>query len=454
MTTDAREMPELPPDVLQLVFHELVGDEEALLNVSLTCSAWRSLAQPSVYRVVDISSHNNGRQPQLECEELPLVYADYDSEYRPRNLITRQRDFLRLMVDKPHLAKYVKSFTWTLIWLDFDEQHLTEIDLQTWNVFGRMINVAHLDLASLHRNDDDGYIRQNPTVMFPKVKNLRLLGWMHRGLVRAIITALDPGKLQSLRLDYLEDEGALPNGESLGEDTAIRLAHHARRKGVSRQPDPKTTDGSYIYHDDLILRQETGKAFIFPGPMWLPLYLLSAHALGSLSHLQVKVPPFVIYTDLRSYQTLFRQTASFLVKVRETLRSLVIVFGESRRLHRMPRELYGTNRAFLEGYYRPWCIKMAKLFLEQMLTALNDNAFPLLKEIRFEGFALLKKANPRQAALAGVELDSIFQSIRDCRFTDATFTDISSVQGRQSYHGHNRNTDGDCSRFEELLADS
>jgi len=97
---------------------------------------------------------------------------------------------------------------------------------------------------------------------------------------------------------------------------------------------------------------------------------------------------------------------------------------------------------------------MAKLFLEKMLTALNDNAFPLLKEIRFEGFALLKKANPRQAALAGVELDSIFQSIRDCRFTDATFTDISSVQGRQSYHGHNRNTDGDCSRFEELLADS
>jgi hypothetical protein len=452
MTTDAREMPELPPDVLQLVFHELVGDEKALLNVSLTCRAWWSLAQPSVYCVVDIGSHNNGRQPQLECEELPLVYADYDGEYRPQNLISRQRAFLRLMVDEPQLAKYVKSFTWTLIWLDFDEQHLTEIDLQTWNVFSRMINVTHLDLASLHRNDDDGYIRQNPTVMFPKVRDLRLLGWMPRGLVRAIVTTLDPGKLRSLSLDYLEDEGALPNGASLGEDTAIRLAQHARRKGIARQPDPKTTDGSYIYHNDFILRQETGNAFIFPGPMWLPLYLLSAHPMDSLSHLQVKVPPFVMYTDLRSYQTLFRQTASFLVNVRETLQSLVIVFGESRRLHRRPQELYGTNRAFLEGYYRPWCIKMAKLFLEQMLKALNENAFLLLKEIRFEGFALLKTANPQQAAVAG--LDSIFQSIEDCRFTDATFTDISSVQGRQSYHGHNRNTDGDCSRIEELLADS
>jgi hypothetical protein len=244
MTTDAREMPELPPDVLQLVFHELVGDEKALLNVSLTCRAWWSLAQPSVYCVVDIGSHNNGRQPQLECEELPLVYADYDGKFRPQNLVSRQRTFLRRMVDKPQLAKYVKSFTWTLIWLDFDEQHLTEIDLQTWNVFSRMINVTHLDLASLHRNDDDGYIRQNPTVMFPKVRDLRLLGWMPRGLVRAIVTTLDPGKLRSLSLDYLEDEGALPNGASLGEDTAIRLAQHARRKGIARQPDPKTTDGS------------------------------------------------------------------------------------------------------------------------------------------------------------------------------------------------------------------
>ena len=65
MTTDVREMPELPPDVLQLVFQELVGDNEALLNVNLTCSTWRSLARPSVYREVDISSHKNGRQSQL-----------------------------------------------------------------------------------------------------------------------------------------------------------------------------------------------------------------------------------------------------------------------------------------------------------------------------------------------------------------------------------------------------
>lgn len=452
-------MPELPPDVLQLVFQELVGDYEALLNVSLTCSAWRSLAQPSVYRVVDISSHNNGRQPQLECEMRPLVYADYDGEFRPQNLVSRQRAFLRRMMDEPQLARYVRSFTWTLIWLDFDEDDLTEIDHQTWDVFGRMTNVTYLDLASLHRNDDDGYIRQNPTVLFPKVRILRLLGWMHRGLVRAIVTSLDPRKLESLRLDYLEDEGAFPNGESLGKDSALRLAHHTLKAGFSQRIDPnRATKSSDIYHNDLIIRQETGKAFIFPGPMWLPLYLLSAHSMTSLSHLEVKVPLFSIYTDFRSYHTLFQQTADFAIKVRENLKSLVIVFGESQYLYKLPTsELRMSGCMYDRRSYEPWCIAMAKNFLEQMLAALNGNAFPRLESMRFEGFSLLVNllslngANPQKIARAG--LTGVFQSIENSRFADGIFTDISSRQGRESYRGHDRRTNGDR-RFEELLAGS
>jgi hypothetical protein len=360
------------------------------------------------------------------------------------------------MVDEPQLARYVKYFTWTLIWLDFDEQDLTKIDLQTWDVFSRMTNVTYLDLASLHRFEEDEYIRQNPTKLFPKVRDLRLLGWMHRGLVRAILTALGPGKLQSLRLDYLEDEGTLPNGESLGEDTAIRLAHNARRLSPFYRPSPETTDGSYIYHDDLILRQETGKAFIFPGPMWLPLYLLSAHALDSLTHLQIKVPPFSFYTDLRSYQTLFRQTANFTAKVKGTLKSLVIVFDECWSLYAKAVS-YGCDNG--DGYrsrYRPWCTKMAKSFLKQMLAALNGNAFPRLENMRFEGFSILvrlpERAGPHEVAEA--DLAGVFQSIEDSRFAEGIFTDISSVQHRESYHGHDRNTNGDCKRFEKLLADS
>jgi hypothetical protein len=447
-------MPELVPDVLQLVFQHLVGDSASLLNVSLTCRAWRSLALPCVFQVVDISSHNNGRLPELECEMRPLLYADYDGEFRPQNLVSRQRAFLRLVTDKPILARYVKSFTWTLIWLDFDEYDLTEIDRQTWNVFSRMFNVTHLDLASLHCADDyieDGYIRRNPPTLFPNVRDLRLLGWMHRGLVRAIITSLEPCKLRSLRLDYLEDEGAQPNGDSLGADTAIRQAHSAWPKSSGRRLRPEAMNGSEVFHDDLIRRQETGQAFIFPGPMWLPLYLLSAHTVVSLTHLQVKVPPFSTDIDLRNYNTLFRQTAMFVTKTKGTLKSLIIVFGECRSIYGdFVTYGCGTGRANHLGRCR-WYIKMAKLFLEQQLAALNENAFPQLEEIRFEGFRLLENATPQQAADA--ELAGVLQSVRDTRFTNATFTDISSVQGRDSYHGNNRHTEGD-SRFAELLATS
>jgi hypothetical protein len=448
-------MPELVPDVLQLIFQELVGDTSSLLNVSLTCRAWRSLALPCLFQVVDISSHNNGRQTELECEMRPILYADYDGEFRPQNLVSRQRVFLRLVTEKPELARYVKSFTWTLIWLDFDEDDLTEIDRQTWNVFSRMVNVTHLDLASLHCADDyieDEYMRQNPPILFPNVGDLRLLGWMHRGLVRAIITSLEPRKLRSLKLDYLQDEGALPNGESLGADFAIRHAHSAKSSNPGRRLMPEAINGSEIFHDDLIRRQETGQAFIFPGPMWLPLYLLSAHAVVSLTHLQVKVPPFSNETDLRSYNTLFHQTAMFVTKTKETLKSLIIVFDEFIDFYANPRAtLCGTGRSLHYGYHRPWSIKMAKLFLEQQLAVLNENAFPQLEEIRFEGFDVLENANPRDAARA--ELAGVLQLVRDTRFLNATFTDLSSVQGRKSYHGHDRNTKDD-SKFAELLTTS
>jgi hypothetical protein len=449
-------MLELVPDVLQLIFRQLAGDNATLLNISLTCRAWRSLALPAVFQVVDISSHNNGRQPQHECDVRTLVYADYDGEFRPQNLVPRQRAFLRLVTDTPELARYVKSFTWTLVWLDnwheinYDDDNLTEIDRQTWNVFGRMVNVTHLDLASLHHIIEDECIRQNPAILFPNVRDLRLLGWMHRGLVRAIITSLEPRKLRSLRLDYLEDEGALPNGESLGSGMAIRYAHHARSKKPFDNWRPETNDGSDIYDDDLIIRQETGDAFVFPGPMWLPLYLLSAHAMVSLTHLQVKLAPFSRSVDVRGYNTLFHQTASFITKTKETLKSLIIVFDQSPSLYPEGQLKGGCGTP---SGHNPWCIKMAKLFLERLLAALNENAFPQLEKIRFEGFHHLGDANAHNVARAG--LTDVLQLVRESesRFTNATFTDIKSLSGRHSYTGHDGGPRDDGG-FAELLARS
>jgi hypothetical protein len=453
MAFDLAKIPELLPDILQLVFQQLAGDHETLLSISLTCRAWRWLALPGLYQIVDISSHNNGRQPQHESEATPIVYADQRGEYHQRNLISRQRAFLRTMTEKPRLARLVKSLTWTLIWRDYGEDKLAEIDRQTWCVFGKMVNVTHLDLASLHEVEDDNYVRQTPAGIFPKTRHLRLLGWMHRGLVKSILASLNPSRLLSLALDYVEDEGALPNGDSICADFVFHEAHHAKWGRSGYWPNPNLARVQAVYPDDVIKRQETGQAYIFPGPMWLPLQILSAHPLDSLTHLQVKVPPFDLDTDLRSFHTMFQQTAAFVVKVRATLESLVVVLGENEAMYPGGQN-YGQPDIYRRECDRPWCMEMAKLFLEQQLAALNENSFPRLRKIHFEGFHLIQDASPSE--VEKVELAGIFQAIEDCKFADATFIDISSVQGRRCFQGYeySGNYFLDQGRFPELLAES
>ena len=284
MASDLAKIPELSPDILQLVFQQLAGDNETLLSISLTCHAWRWLALPALYQVIDISSHNNGHLPQHEYAG-HIAYADQlRGEYHQQNLLPRQRAFLRNMTEEPQLARLVKSLTWTLIWRDFEETTLAEIDRQTWCVFGKMVNVTRVDLASLHEVEDDMYVRRTPAGLFPKTRRLRLLGWMHRGLVKSILASLDPSRLLSLELDDVQDEGALPNGDSICADFVSDHAHHARSKSTDRWPNPNLArvSSSEVYHDDLIERQEIGQAYIFPGPMWLPLH---THPLSTATRL-------------------------------------------------------------------------------------------------------------------------------------------------------------------------
>ena len=239
MSSNLQPTMSLPADALVLIFDEFADEYESLCNVGLACRSWRALSLPSLLRIVDLSCHNNGRLPERECSLRPVVYADYDAAFRPQNLVSRQRAFLRFMVDRPGLAKYVKSLTWTLIWKDFKDDNLSETDRQTWNVFSAMNNVTQLDLASLHQIHNNELVRRNPTRLFPAVTVLRLLGWMHRGLVKAIIASIDTKKLCSLKLEYLQDEGALPNGAPMSFDITEEYAYHARRSDRSDTIDDK-----------------------------------------------------------------------------------------------------------------------------------------------------------------------------------------------------------------------
>lgn len=292
----------LAAEILLMVFENLVGDTETFIRVGLVCRSWRALSLPLLLRD---SSHNNGRlheHDELECFFRPFVMADYSDQFRPRNLVTRQRAFLRLMTHHPELARHVKAFTWTLVWMDFDDDSLTDIDLHTWVIFGRMQNVARLDLASLHYIGDQPYIRQAPARLFPAVTHLRLVGWMHRGLVRAIVTSIDATKLRSLKLDRLQDEGALPDGGPMQQDVAWEYASDHRG-------DPYSDQG---IDDDLWARQERGHAAIFPGPMWFPLRLLRQYRLAAMAHLEIRLGSFDLRLDERNQITMFHETAQFI----------------------------------------------------------------------------------------------------------------------------------------------
>jgi hypothetical protein len=379
-----------------------------------------------------ISRHKNDRQPQSQFDDNPLFYRDQNTIFQAHCLLSRQHAFLRLLTSKSQLALHMKSFTWILVWTKNELFGLTDTDRLTWSVFSKLVNVTHLNLSSVHHIDDEDYVRQNPAILFPKVIDLRLHGWMHRGLVRTILTSLDPTKLGSLKMDFLIDEGALPDGKV----TYGAFASHFLR-GQNEESAHRLESGvlgiSDIIHDDLIERQESGKAYIFPGPMWIPLHYLSVHALDSLVDLRIKVPNYSI--DQRNFHTSCEKLAAFIVKISLTLKWLVVVYEERRQIfdRNVSPQVPGGRRLAAN---RLWHLRTAKLFLEQQLVALNNNSLPWLEVVRFEGFYIFLDASPEEAARTGIA--SVFQLIRECPFANASFVEISSMEDGICFLGHQR----------------
>ena len=108
----------LPSDFLCCIFEQLVGNSTTLANASLVSKTWHSLALPYLLQDVDLSHHNQGRKRDFEDDSFfCCVYADFSDRWPPRkgwlprNLIVRQRAFLRMMTGQPDYAKYTQSFT-------------------------------------------------------------------------------------------------------------------------------------------------------------------------------------------------------------------------------------------------------------------------------------------------------------------------------------------------------
>lgn len=435
----------LPADILRLIFDHHAGDYATLCAISLACRTWHELALPALYHTVDLSSHNLGRQPEHECSIMPVIYADFEGRYRPSDsrLVPRQRAFLRRIVACPDLAKYVQSFTWTLIWLDFDDEELQDIDRKTWEVFGWLNNVMSLDLASLHDVSFDEYVRANPKRLFPGVRELRLCGHMHRDLVSAIYTSLDPAKLHSLKLDYLQDDGALPDGSPMDVCFASENNAHCVAGGSFRWTQDLKDE---VISEALAKKQESGKAFVFPGPMWFPCDIFASQPMDSLAHLQVKVIPYDSSLDLRSYLTTFDRVSRLLASTSLSLTSLVIIFSEPYHLSLeglSQPNVCGTGRGRAKSQ-RAWVIRLAALFLEKMLAVLNEHSFPKLDNVRFEGFDVIETAPStylnmlRSDSTAAIDrsVRRVVRAAGCSRFPRAQLIGSSSIDHRQNFHGY------------------
>ncbi|KAI1127398.1 hypothetical protein F5Y10DRAFT_242968 [Nemania abortiva] len=417
----------LPIEIFRLICEALLDDTECLATVGLVSREWRTATLPILLSHVDLSSHNNGRLPEHEDDhflEGRLVMADYSDKYRPQNLVTRQRAFLRLMINRPELAVYVRAFTWTLVWLDFDEYDLSDVDLRVWDVFSLLQNVTRLDLASLHEiGCEIPYIRQNPSRLFPAVAHLRLVGWMHRGLVKAIITSLDTTKLISLDLHYLQEEGSLTNGEPIPCDVARQYA-----RSYYQSYSDKCID------DELWARQEQGNACVFPGPMWLPLRLLRQQRLSSLAFFRIRIMPEVTALDHRNYNTMFQETAKFIRSIKDTIKSISIGLGEDLMYFCEDEDLHGmcgTAQIRIKTVFRWLYVDISAIFLQLVLAALTEEQYPRLTQAEIVGFRILKTDTPRRA-----NPNLIREYIRDCPFVDDGLMEKANLDCRRGFGGH------------------
>ena len=438
MTSHPRDAPNLSPDVLHLVFEQLECD--TLCKVGLTCHAWRSLSSSPLFRFVDLSCHNIGewKVPSKDGgdnSEVSQCYrngkmtnTEYLANIRPVNLVRRQRAFLHTITANPKLATHVRSLTWTLVWKELTDTCLTEIDRKTWNVFSQMKKVTKLELASLHHIHEDSFVRQSPSQLFPAVIDLRLVGWMHRGMVKAIFASMDTARLRSLTLDYLQDEGAHPDGSPMSRT-------FAREYSVNLYDGGSDMENPSIISQALLDRQESGRAFIFPGPMWLPLHILSTARLDSLTQLRVDIPPLSGYVHLPNYHTMFLKTTDLIRAASANLESLVIILGDSLVFPDYAGKMCGSGRQRMRRAYYSWRLEMVSSYMYQLATVLSEHSFPKLNYIRFEGFDLLDSSSARSARNAN--LGRTLEAVRNCPFAARTsFTEFGSENERPIFNGY------------------
>lgn len=294
-----------------------------------------------------------------------------DDYHRPENLLSLQRYFLRTMFERPDYANYVRSFCWTLIWYDqHKEEGLTETDYQLWAIFSRMESVTKLDLAAIPQDKTlDPYTHEIPRILFLRVTDLRLLGWVPHNLVTNILNSIDLSQLRALRLDALQEEGRESDGSLMTEDFNIEHWDDVERAQLCR----RRRRGSLP--EDIRV--------IFPGPMWIP-FISFIGKLTSLQNLEIRIPPLedARLGDCSEHMTYISVMAELIESVLPSLEKLTIGFARGTMIH-------------YRGYYQglPQRLRTSELMLISFFPSLSIDEWKCesLRKVSLEGFLQYKE---------------------------------------------------------------
>lgn len=364
-SSNSFRLEDLPQDIFLEILDICAAHKGALYNLSLTSKFIQNTCLPLLYRDVDLSTHNRGRLVEEEGACCWEVWADADGDYVPDNARLRQYSFLRTLTAHPEYGAFVRSFAWTLIWTGspYDTSELDDIEFAIWDVFSSLTNVRDLDLASLHYNDRERFIRQNPRQLFSSAVRVRLLGWMHYGLVMSILYSVDPSKLEHLALDNLQDEGQYADGSRIWSD------------------DPK-----YVRDHTETLNPDGSRGFVFPGPMRYILKPLEGRytALKSLllrkaGQEQISGEDDVVLWSPDIDDAVYSEWASFLSSVEPTLE--VFIFEHTRAPKWGGSGRCGRSRWRPRQRIRPMDERFRRLFLSVLLAG----SWPRLQRMEIRG---------------------------------------------------------------------
>ncbi|KAI9721365.1 MAG: hypothetical protein M1828_005225 [Chrysothrix sp. TS-e1954] len=190
--------------ILHLDVWALVADclsTQDLINASRVSSELRSICTPRIWR--EVRFINDG-----PCKDLDCPYAEKGKAF------TDYKTFTQYALDRPGLAAYVRTFSWT-------SPHVSDVAVRqmSWSasirngrlqyrLFNQLQNVESLDLSYTCKNWQIIPPAGVSAKIFPNAKNIRLSGPLPPTLAILIVGHKSKVPLKSLTLDgigHLED---------------------------------------------------------------------------------------------------------------------------------------------------------------------------------------------------------------------------------------------------------